>query len=176
MVNTNNTKNTETNTSTPTPTPTSTPVVEEELSQEEKCVVDGKYWYDEKCNDAEKTNINGDTINEEVTPVKNGGSWSLISLIATLISVLSMVMLELSKLNKTEDDGTKLTRSKTYKGIILIPSIIGVIYFFLTNNIKLPMELINKSTPISVLITVVTLGVQLLGSRWKEDKKEETNS
>ncbi|NLL50489.1 MAG: hypothetical protein GX245_04540 [Eubacteriaceae bacterium] len=129
------------------------PVVESEPTPEVEIV------------DDEKTTVNKD----EKRPVKEGGSWSLVSLIATLLSALIMIVQFIAKSSKTDENGIDFVRNKGYKFVTAIFTIAAAIYFFLTNNIHLSMQFINETTPICAVITLLTIISLVLGLRWKED-------
>ncbi|MGI6510658.1 MAG: Rib/alpha-like domain-containing protein [Erysipelotrichaceae bacterium] len=109
------------------------------------------------------------TINFNPVENKTVASWSFVSLIMTLVSIVSMVALLIVKSFKEDEDGIKLVRNQIYKITTTVSAIIAIAYFILSNNMKMPMTLVNNTTLLSTLITIVTLISLTFGLRWKED-------
>lgn len=104
-------------------------------------------------------------------PPAQEGSWSLLSLIATLLSVAAMVVQLIAKSVKTYD-GVDYVRNKIYRISTSLLAIIAGIYFIAKNNLSLPMVIFNETTLISVLITIVTMASLGFGLRWLEDEEK----
>jgi hypothetical protein len=109
------------------------------------------------------------TINFNPVENKTVASWSFVSLIMTLVSIVSMVALLIVKSFKEDEDGIKLVRNQIYKITTTVSAIIAIAYFILSNDMKMPMTLVNNTTLLSTLITIVTLISLTFGLRWKED-------
>ena len=104
-------------------------------------------------------------------PSGNGvESWSLISFITTLLSALLMIIQLLIKSVRTDDSGAEFVRSTVYRYSAAIIAAAAAIYFFLNNNMNLTMELINRSTPVSVLMALFSIASLGFGLRWKKGK------
>ena len=111
------------------------------------------------------------TVNflEPETPPAKDGSWSLVSLVVTLISIIAMVIGLLAKTIKTDETGVELVRNKVYKVVTVLFGVVTMVYFLATNNLSLPMKLFNETTLISSIMTVVTMASLALGLVWRED-------
>ena len=142
-------------TPTPTPTPTATPSAKPQLSKEEQCKLDGKYWYDNDCH----------------LEAKVEGSWALVNLILTIVSLIMGIILILLKTEK-EEDGVVYVRNKVYKLLIVLPVLISAILFILTQDLSLPMAMIDKWTLITFILTVISAIFAIFGSRFKEKEEE----
>ena len=141
----------------PTPTPTPTPEVEE--------------------------------IEEPEQPqVGHKGSWALINLIASLLGLLAALFLIFAKHSKEDDDEEdqnqtvamneeedpeQLKRKRIYKWISGLTAVISVIVFVLTENMRLPMVLVDKWTLLMVVFFLINAVTLYLGRRWHEDEDDE---
>ncbi|MEZ7820883.1 MAG: hypothetical protein QMB51_01085, partial [Patescibacteria group bacterium] len=137
-------------TPTPTPTPTATPSAKPELSKEEQCKLDGKYWYDNDCH----------------LEAKVEGSWALVNLILTIVSLIMGIILILLKTEK-EEDGVVYVRNKVYKVLIVLPVLISAILFILTQDLSLPMVMVDKWTLIVFILTMISAIFAIFGLRFK---------
>lgn len=102
-------------------------------------------------------------------PLAKEKSWSLASLIVTLLSIAAMVVGLLAKTIKTDETGVELVRNKVYKVVTVLFGVATMVYFLATNNLSLPMKLFNETTLISSIMTVVTMASLALGLIWRED-------
>ena len=160
-------------TPTPTPTPNPGPIVNEDDPDQPQ--------------GGESTEVQ-----ENPTP-KGGGSqneWALINLICAGGTVLLGLFLLLSKLKKEEEEEDEKTsamrnddeQSKRYKRrkwlrvASTITAVVSVIAFFLTEDITLPMVLIDKWTLLMAAFLIVQVIFVLFGRKWKELDENETNT
>ena len=158
---------------TPTPTPNPGPIVNEDDPDQPQ--------------GGESTEVQ-----ENPTP-KGGGSqneWALINLICAGGTVLLGLFLLLSKLKKEEEEEDEKTsamrnddeQSKRYKRrkwlrvASTITAVVSVIAFFLTEDITLPMVLIDKWTLLMAAFLIVQVIFVLFGRKWKELDENETNT
>ena len=158
---------------TPTPTPNPGPIVNEDDPDQPQ---GGK----------------STEVQENPTP-KGGGSqneWALINLICAGGTVLLGLFLLLSKLKKEEEEEDEKTsamrnddeQSKRYKRrkwlrvASTITAVVSVIAFFLTEDITLPMVLIDKWTLLMAAFLIVQVIFVLFGRKWKELDENETNT
>jgi Rib/alpha/Esp surface antigen-like repeat protein len=102
-------------------------------------------------------------------PLAKEKSWSLASLIVTLLSIAAMVVGLLAKTIKIDETGVELVRNKVYKVVTVLFGVATMVYFLATNNLSLPMKLFNETTLISSIMTVVTMASLALGLIWRED-------
>ena len=128
-------------------------------------------------------------VQENPTP-KGGGSqneWALINLICAGGMVLLGLFLLLSKLKKEEDEKTSAMRndeeqSKGYKRrkwlrvASTITAVVSVIAFFLTEDITLPMVLVDKWTLLMAAFLIVQVIFVLFGRKWKELDDNKNNA
>ncbi len=133
-------------------------------------------------------------VQENPTP-KGGGSqneWALINLICAGGTVLLGLFLLLSKLKKEEeeeeeDEKTSAMRndeeqSKGYKRrkwlrvASTITAVVSVIAFFLTEDITLPMILVDKWTLLMAAFLIVQVIFVLFGRKWKELDDNKNNA
>ena len=111
------------------------------------------------------------------------GAWALVNLILMLLTVLASLLLLIGYLGKkkhTERDeyGNKridYTRNKKgfWRVASLIPAIAAVIAFVLTENMKLPMIMVDRWTLLMAVIAVLQLIVAVMSKKQKESQDEE---
>ncbi|MEO2189684.1 InlB B-repeat-containing protein [[Clostridium] innocuum] len=131
-------------------------------------------------------------VQENPTP-KGGGSqneWALINLICAGGTVLLGLFLLLSKLKKEEEEEDEKTsamrndeeQSKGYKRrkwlrvASTITAVVSVIAFFLTEDITLPMVLVDKWTLLMAAFLIVQVIFVLFGRKWKELDDNKNNA
>ena len=131
-------------------------------------------------------------IKEEVTPqAAPKGHWALINLIAAMLSVVLAVVALLAKHAKDEDeddegkddqvvaneneddDENESTRHRRWKVIATIDAILAVVVFILTENISLPMVLVDKWTALMVLFGLISIVSTYFARKWHEEDEDE---
>ena len=131
-------------------------------------------------------------IKEEATPqVAPKGHWALINLIAAMLSVVLAVVALLAKHAKDEDeddedkddqvvaneneddDENESTRHRRWKVIATIDAILAVVVFILTENISLPMVLVDKWTLLMVLFGLISIVSTYFARKWHEEDEDE---
>ena len=159
----------------PTPAPTAAPTAQPADSQ------------------PAKAESEPEVIEDEETPLApmGGGAWALVNLILMLLTVLASLLLLLGYLGKKkyakEDEygnalhdanGNEIidyTRNKKgfWRVASLIPAVAAVIAFVLTENMRLPMIMVDRWTLLMVIIAVVQLIVAVLCKKKKESEEDE---
>ncbi|RGR67279.1 hypothetical protein DWY25_17135, partial [Holdemania filiformis] len=124
----------------------------------------------------------------EQPQVGHKGSWALINLIASLLGLLAALFLIFAKHSKEDDDEEdqnqtvamneeedpeQLKRKRIYKWISGLTAVISVIVFVLTENMRLPMVLVDKWTLLMVVFFLINAVTLYLGRRWHEDEDDE---
>ena len=131
-------------------------------------------------------------IKEEATPQASPkGHWALINLIAAMLSVVLAVVALLAKHAKDEDeddedkddqvvaneneddDENESTRHRRWKVIATIDAILAVVVFILTENISLPMVLVDKWTLLMVLFGLISIVSTYFARKWHEEDEDE---
>ena len=130
-------------------------------------------------------------IKEEATPqAVPKGHWALINLIAAMLSVVLAVVALLAKhakdededdedkddqivANENEDDENESTRYRRWKVIATIDAILAVVVFILTENISLPMVLVDKWTVLMVLFGLISIVSTYFARKWHEEDEDE---
>ena len=159
----------------PTPAPTAAPTAQPADSQ------------------PAKAESEPEVIEDEETPLAPmaTGAWALVNLILMLLTVLASLLLLLGYLGKKkyakEDEygnalhdanGNEIidyTRNKKgfWRVASLIPAVAAVIAFVLTENMRLPMIMVDRWTLLMVIIAVVQLIVAVLCKKKKESEEDE---
>ena len=126
-----------------------------------------------------------EVIEDEETPLAPmpTGAWALVNLILMLLTVLASLLLLIGYLGKkkhTERDeyGNKridYTRNKKgfWRVASLIPAVAAVIAFVLTENMKLPMIMVDRWTLLMAVIAVLQLIVAVMSKKQKESQDDE---
>ena len=129
-----------------------------------------------------------EVIEDEETPLAPmpTGAWALVNLILMLLTVLASLLLLIGYLGKkkhTERDeyGNKridYTRNKKgfWRVASLIPAVAAVIAFVLTENMKLPMIMVDRWTLLMAVIAVLQLIVAVMSKKQKESQDEENEA
>lgn len=133
-------------------------------------------------------------IKEEATPqAAIKGQWALINLIAAMLSVVLAVVALLAKhakdededdedkddqvvANENEDDENESTRHRRWKVIATIDAILAVVVFILTENISLPMVLVDKWTVLMVLFGLISIVSTYFARKWHEEDEESSQN
>ena len=125
-------------------------------------------------------------IVDEPTPLAMGGAWALVNLILTILTVLGSILLLIGYIGKKQKEredengnvilnaeGEAETDDIKKKGgwrlASIIPAVAAVIAFILTENMRLPMVLVDKWTLLMVIIALV----QLLVAYFSKKKTQE---
>ena len=115
------------------------------------------------------------------------GSWALINLITTILSVIiALGMLLTGLFKKTyekedtendEEDNEDKGKHKKSKVFGILPAVLSVILFIMTEDIRLPMVLIDKWTiPMVIILIISIILAYLTRNKKKEDNDEEEDS
>ncbi|MSA89985.1 hypothetical protein GKE08_11665 [Holdemania massiliensis] len=122
----------------------------------------------------------------EQPEVGHKGSWALINLIASLLGLLAALFLIFAKHQKDDDeedqnqsaamneeDPEQLKRKRIYKWISGLTAVVSIIVFVLTENMRLPMILVDKWTLLMVVFFLINAVTLYLGRRWHENEDDE---
>ena len=113
-------------------------------------------------------------INEEV-PLANLGTWALINLITTIITIINALgMIVTALFKKSYEDDDKDGYHKKSKLFGLLPAILSVMLFVLTEDMTLPMTLVDKWTlPMALVLLTSAVLVYLTKNKKYEEQEEE---
>ena len=110
------------------------------------------------------------------------GSWALINLIASILSVLTALGMiitfftgkekEEEDENEKDEDEEESQNRKESKFLGLIPAILSVIVFIRTEDMRLPMVYTDRYTLLMVIILVVSLLLAIVTRNRKKEKEE----
>ena len=170
---------------TPAPTPTNTPVVTPTPSAEPTATPEATASAEPEKS-AEPTASAETIVDPDGTPeVARKGHWALINLVAAVVSVLLGIVLVLSKNKKDKDedeeqneneDTEEVKRHKRWKVVSVIDAVLAVVVFIFTENMRLPMVLVDKWTMLMVLFAVVSVISLVLGRKYHENEDDEENA
>ena len=129
-----------------------------------------------------------EVIEDEETPLAPmpTGAWALVNLILMLLTVLASLLLLLGYLGKKKhtardeygNERIDYTRNKKgfWRVASLIPAVAAVIAFVLTENMKLPMIMVDRWTLLMAVIAVLQLIVAVMSKKQKESQDEENEA
>lgn len=105
---------------------------------------------------------------------KQTGAWAFINLLTVFINfILSIILLLMIYINnRKEDDETEVKNKILMRICTLIIAIISGIVFLLTEDMTLPMVLIDKWTPLMIIILVFNIITAILSRRKIKEKEE----
>ena len=168
------------------PTPAPTPTAEPSKSD----VTPSEVILEE--DDTVEPSADTETINDDDVTPENAGkkkSWALINLICAVASMLLGIFLLFSKKEKEDEDDSNQdnvqmtssedeetnsqVRHSRWKVVAVIDAIISIVLFILTENITLPMVLVDKWTLLMFALTCVNVVSLILGRRFHEEDQEE---
>ena len=128
-------------------------------------------------------------IPDEPVP-QAGPAWALVNLILSILTVLASLLLLVGYFGKKEEEaedengnaildaeGNNVMNDIKKRGgwrlASLVPAILSVIAFLLTENMRNPMILVDRWTLLMVIIAVVQVLVMLLSKKKTEDNTQE---
>ena len=105
-----------------------------------------------------------ETITDEETPLAESASgWALLNLILAIVTVIGAVVLVI---------GYFAGYQTIWRLLSLIPAIGGVVAFFLTEDMSLPMAFVDSWTLLMVIIAVVQVVIAVMAMRDKEEEED----
>ena len=119
------------------------------------------------------------TIIDEPAPKAITAYWALINLIcAILTALLSIIMLiRFFTRRKEEDEETgeeeKVQRKGALRIASIIPAIGAIIAFILTEDMSLPMQMVDKWTVLMIIILAIQVLVAIFANFRREDDDDE---
>ena len=179
----------------PTPTPEPAPIPEpipepaptiEPMTQPQPIVVPGAApeIKDAPVIEPEPAPVEEIVVEEEEVPLALLGNWALVNLITTILSAivaLGMLLTGLFKKtyeeensnNKENEEDEDEGKHKLSKVFGLLPAILSIILFIMTEDMSLPMILIDRWTLPMVFILVITIVLAVLTKNKKKEEEED---
>ncbi|MBQ6621407.1 MAG: Cna B-type domain-containing protein [Mogibacterium sp.] len=125
------------------------------------------------------------TITDPEPPLASG-FWALINLICAVVTAILSVILLIGyftgrkKDEESEEDAEEEEDQLKRKGLLrlasLIPAIAGIVTFILTEDMSLPMQLVDRWTIVMVIILAVQVLVALFSKKKREDDEENAEA
>ena len=175
-------------TPTPTPAPPVTPVAE--VEDEEVPLANINAGTDDKVKKVE----------DEGVPLAGGirGAWALLNLILAILTVLTSVLLlffyffgkekdneededeQIREIRENEEaeEKEKLKRKGLFRLLSIVPAVVSVIFFILTEDMRNPMIFVDKWTLWMVVFALANVILAIFSKKSRKedgDNKEDTN-
>ena len=114
-----------------------------------------------------------EVIEDEETPLAPmpAGAWALVNLILMLLTVLASLLMLLGVIGKKRGRSNK----SFWRIVSLIPAIAALVAFVLTENMKLPMAMVDRWTLLMVIIAVLQVIVAAMSKKQNESQDDEAN-
>ena len=120
------------------------------------------------------------TIKEVATPqAAPEGAWALLNLILTIVSCIIAIILIFTKKKSeneeyTDEEKKDIRGIKRFKIYSILISIISIIAFILTEDMTLPMILIDKWTILMAIFTIIEIiNIFIIRHKSKEEDEDE---
>lgn len=104
--------------------------------------------------------------------IQRVNSWALINLIATILTIiLSLILLIMYFINKRKEDDKIQIKNKPFKRMIsVVVAILTAIIFLITEDMSLPMVLIDQWTLLMIILLVIQIIITILCKHKKIEK------
>lgn len=116
-------------------------------------------------------------INDNETPLAKGqNSWALVNLMASIVTVCLGIIIILLKKKKESQDDENMTYKKRYTWMKVLGTLIAllsVIIFILTEDMTLPMVMLDKYTVVMVAIALIQCVVLFTHTIVKKKEEED---
>lgn len=114
------------------------------------------------------------TIDDGQTPLANAeGSWALINLISMILTAIcSLLLIIFAVIRKRHEEDEETNNKYLVRAASLIPAVLAVIAFFLTEDMSLQMQLTDKWT----LMMLIILAVEIITAVFARKTNEEDDS
>ena len=164
----------------PTPTPEVIPVVVNPAPQAAQIVtpVIAEVTEEEPSVEAEPAIV--ELEEPEVPLAAPEGNWALINLITTILSVIIAFGMLLTGLFKKsyekdndEEENEDEGKHKASKIFGILPAALSILLFLMTEDIRLPMVLVDKWTLPMIIILIISVILAYLTKNKKKEKDEE---
>ncbi len=170
----------------PTPTPTASAEPSEEKKNSGSTVIPSDNSDDDSNGTIDSVTIDDETTPEWATRTKH---WALLNLICAVSSLLLGIFLVLSKKEKdddedennenielnSEDENVKQVRHSRWKVVAIIDALLSIVLFILTENMALPMILVDNWTLLMFALTLINVVAVMFGRKFhKQEEEEET--
>ena len=105
--------------------------------------------------------------------IQDAKSWALINLIATLLTfIIAILLLIMAWINKRkENDDVKIKNHMIKRIISIVVAIISGFIFLITEDITLPMVLIDQWTLIMIVIFLIQIVIMILCKHKKQENE-----
>ncbi len=111
----------------------------------------------------------------------SGGKWAILNLILTILTVLSSLLMltfyfvgKRDKEEREEEGEEELKRKGLIRLLSILPALLAVITFMLTENMRNPMVFVDKWTLLMLLYGVMNAALTFFSIKKREERRERT--
>ena len=121
---------------------------------------------------AKQPKASGEVVEDAETPKANiNKNWALINLFATIITTLLSLIVVINYFKNKEEDVT-LKKKGLLRVVTVGISIVSIILFIITENLTLPMVLVDKYTIFMLAILVLQIVITYLSKTTQKNNEE----
>ena len=105
------------------------------------------------------------------------GAWALVNLICTVLTVLlSAALLAGLAGKRSKEEENKQNRKTFWRVMSLVPAVLAVLVFLLTENLRDPMVLVDRWTLLMIILALVETLVAVFSRKTKENADTEAKA
>lgn len=111
-------------------------------------------------------------IQDEETPLAKGpsGHWALLNLILAIFTALvSVLLLVFYFKGKNDDEDVEVKRMGLFRLLSIVPAIVSVVFFILTEDMSLPMAITDKWTLLMAVFAVINVVLAFFSKKKEEE-------
>ncbi|MEG1463032.1 MAG: hypothetical protein RSC48_07960, partial [Anaerorhabdus sp.] len=122
--------------------------------------------------------LNSTIIADEETPLalNNKGTWALFNLLSMGLTIILAIFFLFKKNKENEEETTEVYYKKWAKVMMICIAVLSLVAFVLTENMSLPMVMVDKYTVVMFVIAVAQIVMMVMGKKKIEVEEKETLS
>jgi uncharacterized repeat protein (TIGR02543 family) len=99
-------------------------------------------------------------------------NWALINLLLTLLTLIIMIALVITWFTRRKEEEGDVDRRPVYRIMSIVATAVAIAIFFLTEDMSLPMIMVDKYTLYNAIIVVIQIGLAVIArKKYSEEDK-----